>query len=156
MSDIDPNRIGIIGGSYDKDGLEYACCSTPQEFAVGVDIFGVSNCQCTLESIPPYWEAQRLGNIDEIKDPSRKSANAAGDLARLPCRQDRPGPVLQGRTTAIKPRVRRHCRSREEKNAVPVEYLVFADEGHGFTKKKNQIEGYSAVLEIPRQALERV
>ena len=33
-----------------------------------------------------------------------------------------------------------------KKNGVPVEYLVFADEGHGFTKKKNQIEGYSAVL----------
>jgi len=33
-----------------------------------------------------------------------------------------------------------------KKNGVPVEYVVFADEGHGFTKKKNQIEGYSAVL----------
>jgi dipeptidyl aminopeptidase/acylaminoacyl peptidase len=35
-----------------------------------------------------------------------------------------------------------------KKNGVPVEYLVFADEGHGFTKKKNQIEGYSAVLKF--------
>jgi dipeptidyl aminopeptidase/acylaminoacyl peptidase len=33
-----------------------------------------------------------------------------------------------------------------KKNGVPVEYVVFANEGHGFTKKKNQIEGYSAVL----------
>ena len=33
-----------------------------------------------------------------------------------------------------------------EKNGVPVEYIVFADEGHGFTKKKNQTEGYGAVL----------
>jgi len=29
---------------------------------------------------------------------------------------------------------------------VPVEYIVFPDEGHGFTKKKNQIEGYGAIL----------
>ena len=35
-----------------------------------------------------------------------------------------------------------------KKNGVPVEYLVFPDEGHGFTKKKNQIEGYSAVLKF--------
>ena len=35
-----------------------------------------------------------------------------------------------------------------KKNGVPVEYIVFADEGHGFTKKKNQIEGYSAVLKF--------
>ena len=35
-----------------------------------------------------------------------------------------------------------------KKNGVPVEYIVFADEGHGFTKKKNQIEGYSAMLKF--------
>jgi dipeptidyl aminopeptidase/acylaminoacyl peptidase len=33
-----------------------------------------------------------------------------------------------------------------KKNGVPVEYVVFDDEGHGFTKKKNQIEGYGRVL----------
>ena len=33
-------------------------------------------------------------------------------------------------------------------NGVPVEYVIFQDEGHGFTKKKNQIEGYSAVLKF--------
>ncbi len=33
-----------------------------------------------------------------------------------------------------------------KKNGVPVEYIVFPDEGHGFTKKKNQIEGYTAML----------
>jgi dipeptidyl aminopeptidase/acylaminoacyl peptidase len=35
-----------------------------------------------------------------------------------------------------------------KKNGVPVEYIVFPDEGHGFTKKKNQIEGYSAMLKF--------
>jgi dipeptidyl aminopeptidase/acylaminoacyl peptidase len=40
-----------------------------------------------------------------------------------------------------------------KKNGVPVEYVVFADEGHGFTKKKNQIEGYSAVLKVLDQHL---
>ena len=35
-----------------------------------------------------------------------------------------------------------------KKNGVPVEYVVFDDEGHGFTKKKNQIEGWSAILKF--------
>ena len=35
-----------------------------------------------------------------------------------------------------------------KKNGVPVEYVVFPDEGHGFTKKKNQIEGWGAILEF--------
>jgi dipeptidyl aminopeptidase/acylaminoacyl peptidase len=35
-----------------------------------------------------------------------------------------------------------------KKNDVPVEYVLFSDEGHGFTKKKNQIQGYSAVLKF--------
>jgi dipeptidyl aminopeptidase/acylaminoacyl peptidase len=40
-----------------------------------------------------------------------------------------------------------------KKNGAPVEYRVFADEGHGFTKKKNQIEGYAAVLKFLDQHL---
>ena len=40
-----------------------------------------------------------------------------------------------------------------KKNGVPVEYVVFPDEGHGFTKKKNQIEGYGAVLTFLDQHL---
>jgi len=35
-----------------------------------------------------------------------------------------------------------------KKNGVPVEYVVFDDEGHGFAKKKNQIEGYRKILEF--------
>ena len=42
-----------------------------------------------------------------------------------------------------------------KKNRVPVEYVVFPDEGHGFAKKKNQIEGYSAVLKFLDQHLVR-
>ena len=33
-------------------------------------------------------------------------------------------------------------------NGVPVEYVVFEDEGHGFMKKENQLEGYQAILEF--------
>src|SRR4029077_1550569 len=56
---IDPDRIGIIGGSYGGYMVLAALAFQPEEFAVGVDIFGVSNWLRTLESMPPWWEAQR-------------------------------------------------------------------------------------------------
>lgn len=42
-----------------------------------------------------------------------------------------------------------------EKNNVPVEYIVFPDEGHGFMKKENRIKGYQAVLDFLEQYLKR-
>lgn len=63
LPDIDPGRIGIIGGSYGGYMVLAALAFEPNEFAVGVDIFGVSNWLRTLESIPPYWESQRQASI---------------------------------------------------------------------------------------------
>ena len=42
-----------------------------------------------------------------------------------------------------------------KKNGVPVEYIVFDDEGHGFTKKANEIQGYKAIREFLDQHLKR-
>ena len=66
---IDPERIGIIGGSYGGYMVLAALAFQPEEFVLGVDIFGVSNWLRTLESIPPYWEAQRQALYQEIGDP---------------------------------------------------------------------------------------
>ena len=148
MPDIDPDRIGIIGGSYGGYMVLAALAFQPEEFAVGVDIFGVSNWLRTLESIPPYWEAQRLALYQEIGDPvkDREMLKAISPVfhADKICR---PLMVLQGQNDprVIKPESD-DIVAAVKKNGVPVEYVVFADEGHGFTKKKNQIEGYSAVL----------
>jgi dipeptidyl aminopeptidase/acylaminoacyl peptidase len=148
MPDIDPDRIGIIGGSYGGYMVLAALAFEPKAFAVGVDIFGVSNWLRTLESIPPYWEAQRLALYQEIGDPvkDREMLRAISPVfhAEKICR---PLLVLQGQNDprVIKPESD-DIVAAVKKNGVPVEYVVFADEGHGFTKKKNQIEGYSAVL----------
>ena len=72
------DRIGIIGGSYGGYMVLAALAFQPDEFDVGVDIFGVSNWLRTLESIPPWWEAQREALYQEIGDP----ATAGGDAAR--------------------------------------------------------------------------
>ncbi len=150
MPDIDPDRIGIIGGSYGGYMVLAALAFEPQAFAVGVDIFGVSNWLRTLESIPPYWEAQRLALYQEIGDPvkDREMLRAISPVFHAD-KIRRPLMVLQGRNDprVIKPESD-DIVAAVKKNGVPVEYVVFDDEGHGFTKKKNQIEGYSAVLKF--------
>jgi dipeptidyl aminopeptidase/acylaminoacyl peptidase len=148
LPDVDPARIGIIGGSYGGYMVLAALAFQPDEFAVGVDIFGVSNWLRTLQSIPKWWESQRLALYQEIGDPEKDEAMLReispvfhADGIR------RPLLVLQG---ANDPRVIKpesdDIVAAVKKNGVPVEYIVFPDEGHGFTKKKNQIEGYGAIL----------
>ncbi len=120
----------------------------PQEFKVGVDIFGVANWIRTLENIPAWWEAQRVALYAEMGDPAadRKMLEEVSPLLHANLIR-KPLMVLQG---ANDPRVLKvesdEIVAAVKKNGVPVEYIVFPDEGHGFSKKKNQIEGYSAVL----------
>jgi dipeptidyl aminopeptidase/acylaminoacyl peptidase len=145
---VDPNRIGIIGGSYGGYMVLAALAFHPQEFKVGIDLFGVANWIRTLESIPSWWEAQRKALYAEMGDPvaERRMLEEVSPLLHASLIR-KPLLVLQG---ANDPRVLKvesdEVVAAVKKNGVPVEYIVFADEGHGFTKKKNQIEGYSAVL----------
>jgi len=54
---IDSSKIGIMGGSYGGYMTLAALLFKPDEFNVGVDIFGVANWLSTLKEIPPYWES---------------------------------------------------------------------------------------------------
>jgi dipeptidyl aminopeptidase/acylaminoacyl peptidase len=145
---VDGNRIGIIGGSYGGYMVLAALAYKPEEFAVGVDIFGVANWLRTLESIPKWWESFRLALYQEMGDPE-KDKEMLREISPVfhPEKIKRPLLVLQG---ANDPRVLKQesddIVAAVKKNGVPVEYIVFPDEGHGFTKKKNQIEGYGAIL----------
>jgi dipeptidyl aminopeptidase/acylaminoacyl peptidase len=145
---VDATRIGIIGGSYGGYMVLAALTYKPEEFAVGVDIFGVANWVRTLESIPKWWESFRLALYQELGDPE-KDKEMLREISPVfhPEKIKRPLLVLQG---ANDPRVLKaesdDIVAAVKKNGVPVEYIVFADEGHGFTKKKNQIEGYGAIL----------
>ncbi len=145
---VDPDQIGIIGGSYGGYMVLAAQAFRPGEFQVGVDIFGVSNWLRTLESIPPWWEAFREALYVEMGHPvdDRDYLHRISPLFHASNIQT-PLMVLQG---ANDPRVLQ-VESDEiveavRKNHVPVEYLVFEDEGHGFRKKENQHKGYSAIL----------
>jgi dipeptidyl aminopeptidase/acylaminoacyl peptidase len=122
----------------------------PEEFAVGVDLFGVSNWVRTLQVIPPYWESFRKSLYKEIGDPTTQlemlketSPLFHADKIR------RPLLVLQGANDprVIKPESDEIVEA-VKKSGVPVEYVVFDNEGHGFTKKANEIRAYQAILEF--------
>jgi len=145
---VDAGRVGIIGGSYGGYMVLAAMAYKPEAFDVGVDIFGVANWVRTLENIPPWWESMRKALTQEMGDPKQDS-QMLRDISPLFAADKirRPLIVLQG---ANDPRVIKaesdDIVAAVKKNSVPVEYIVFPDEGHGFSKKKNQIEGYGAIL----------
>jgi dipeptidyl aminopeptidase/acylaminoacyl peptidase len=72
---VDEKKIGIVGGSYGGYMVLAALAFKPEEFAVGVDLFGVSNWVRTLQSIPPYWESFRKSLYKELGDPSKDLEN---------------------------------------------------------------------------------
>ena len=127
----------------------------PDAFKVGVDLFGISNWIRTLNSIPPWWASFREALFAEMGDPKTDSAR----LVRISplfnaSRIKVPLMVMQG---ANDPRVLKvesdEIVAAAKKNGVPVEYIVFPDEGHGFVKKENEIRGYSAMLAFLDQHL---
>ena len=145
---IDSEKIGIIGGSYGGYMTMAAMTFTPDEFKVGVNIFGVTNWIRTLKSIPSYWEASRNALYDELGDPYSSDSIRLKKISPLfhASNVKNPVMVLQG---ANDPRVLQ-VESDEivdalQKNEIPVEYVVFEDEGHGFRKKENQLEGYRKI-----------
>jgi dipeptidyl aminopeptidase/acylaminoacyl peptidase len=145
---IDPERIGIMGGSYGGYMTLAALAFRPEAFKVGVDIFGVSNWVRTLENIPPYWESFRKALYDEIGDPAKdKDFLVATSPLFHASNIRKPLMVIQGANDprVIKPESDEIVEA-VKKSGVPVEYVVFGDEGHGFSKKKNQAEASAKIL----------
>ena len=152
---VDTTKIGIIGGSYGGYMTLAALTLQPDAFKVGVDLFGPANWVRTLTNVPPYWESFRAALYQEMGDPKTDSARLRrisplfnADKIKVPLM------VLQG---ANDPRVLKvesdEIVAAARKNGVPVEYVVFPDEGHGFVKKENEIRGYSGILAFLDQHL---
>ena len=148
---VDMDRVGIIGGSYGGYMVMAALAFEPEAFDVGVNIFGVTNWIRTLRSIPPYWESFRTALYDELGDPNSQDSVRLYKISPLFHAENVINPlmVLQGANDV---RVLQ-AESDEivegvKNNGVPVEYVVFDDEGHGFRKKENEIEGYGKILEF--------
>ncbi|HEU4934344.1 MAG TPA: prolyl oligopeptidase family serine peptidase, partial [Pyrinomonadaceae bacterium] len=147
---VDERKIGIMGGSYGGYMVLAALAFKPEEFAVGVDLFGVSNWVRTLQSIPPYWESFRKSLYREIGDPNTDLENlrAVSPLFHAD-KIVKPLIVLQGANDprVIKPESDEIVENIKKRGGV-VEYVLFDNEGHGFTKKANEIRAYKGILDF--------
>ena len=156
---VDMEKVGIIGGSYGGYMVMAALAFEPDAFEVGVNIFGVTNWLRTLKSIPPYWESFRKALYEELGDPFTDDSVRLYNISPLFHAQNitKPLMVLQG---ANDPRVLQvesdEIVEKVKANGVPVEYVLFSDEGHGFMKKENEIKGYGQVLEFLNKYLKKV
>lgn len=138
---VDGSKVGIIGGSYGGYMVAAALAFEPEVFDVGVDIFGVTNWVRTLKSIPPWWTAGRDRLYAELGDPENEEERLrrisplfhAGNITK-------PLLVVQGANDARVLQVESdELVAAVEAKGVPVEYIIFPDEGHGFDNKANRI-----------------
>lgn len=154
---VDADKIGIIGGSYGGFMTAAALAFEPEEFEVGINIFGVTNWVRTLASIPPWWESFKKMLFDEMGDPETDGERHRA-ISPLFHAQNitKPLMVIQG---ANDPRVLQvesdELVAAVKANDVPVEYVLFDDEGHGFTKKENRITASNAYLSFLNKYLKQ-
>ncbi len=146
----DGDRVAIMGGSYGGYATLAGMAFTPTRFACGVDIVGPSNLETLLKTIPPYWAPvieqfhRRMGNpgtaegLAMLKE--RSPLYAADRIVR---------PLLIGQG-ANDPRVNQaesdQIVDAMKAKGIPVTYVLFPDEGHGFARPENNI-AFNAVTE---------
>ncbi|GIK49521.1 MAG: peptidase S9 [Alphaproteobacteria bacterium] len=145
---VDRERVAVMGGSYGGYMVAAALAFRPDAFDVGIDIFGVTNWSRTLTSIPPWWESFREALYDEMGDPATDAERHHRISPLFHASNIRkPLLVIQG---ANDPRVLQvesdELVAAVRANNVPVEYVVFPDEGHGFLRKENRIAAQEAYL----------
>ncbi len=144
------DQVAIMGGSYGGYATLAGLTFTPTVFACGVDIVGPSNLETLLKTIPPYWTPlieqfhQRMGNPNTPEGlallKERSPLYKAGNIVR---------PLLIGQG-ANDPRVNQaesdQIVAAMQVKGIPVTYVLFPDEGHGFARPENNI-AFNAVTE---------
>lgn len=141
------DKVAIYGGSYGGYATLVGLTQTPEQFACGVSIVGPSNLRTLFESIPPYWESSRNEFYLRVGDPTKSDGQALlqerSPLTRAGAIR-RPLLIAQG---ANDPRVKQAeseqivaaMRARQ----LPVTYVLYPDEGHGFARPQNRISFYA-------------
>ncbi len=144
------DKVAIMGGSYGGYATLVGLTFTPDTFACGVDIVGPSNLNTLLSTVPPYWAsffeqlARRMG--DPRTDAGKAWLTERSPLSRVDA-ISRPLLIGQG---ANDPRVKQDesdqiVNAMKAKN-IPVTYVLFPDEGHGFQRPENN-KAFNAVAE---------
>jgi len=142
-----PDKIAIYGGSYGGYATLVGLTFTPDRFACGVDIVGPSNLFTLLNSIPPYWKSFFEDMVRRIGDP-RTAEGRELLKQRSPLtfadRISKPLLIAQG---ANDPRVKQaeadQIVDAMKSRKLPVTYVLYPDEGHGFARPQNRISFYA-------------
>jgi dipeptidyl aminopeptidase/acylaminoacyl peptidase len=144
-------KIAIMGGSYGGYATLAGLTFTPDVFACGVDIVGPSNIRTLLETIPPYWKPMMEMWARRVGDPRTEEGRAFLDARSPLTHVDKIAkPLLIGQG-ANDPRVKQSesdqivAAMRTKK--IPVTYVLFSDEGHGFARPANRL-AFNAVTEL--------
>jgi dipeptidyl aminopeptidase/acylaminoacyl peptidase len=141
------DRVAIMGGSYGGYATLVGLTFTPEVFACGVDIVGPSNINTLLQTIPPYWAPavsiwkHRVG--DHTSAEGRQFLDSRSPLTRVD-QITRPLLIGQG---ANDPRVKQSesdqiVKLMQEKK-IPVTYVLYPDEGHGFARPQNRMSFFA-------------
>jgi dipeptidyl aminopeptidase/acylaminoacyl peptidase len=146
----DPQRVGVMGGSFGGYSTLAGLTFTPEVFACGVDLVGPSNLITLLESMPPYWKPMlelfttRVGDFrTEEGQALLKKHSPLTYVDRI----RRPLLIGQG---ANDPRVKQaesdQIVQAMQAKAIPVTYVLYPDEGHGFARPENNLS-FNAIAE---------
>ncbi len=146
----DPAKVAIMGGSYGGYATLVGLTFTPDTFACGVDIVGPSSIITLLNTIPPYWQplieqfAKRVG--DHRTEEGRRFLESRSPLTLV---DNIRKPLLIGQG-ANDPRVKQseadQIVAAMQKKQIPVTYVLFPDEGHGFARPENNM-AFNAITE---------
>ncbi len=152
-----PDKVAVYGGSYGGYATLAGLTMTPDKFACGLDVVGPSNLMTLLESIPPYWKAffedlaRRVG--DPRTEEGRKLLKERSPLTYAD-RIQRPLLIAQG---ANDPRVKQaeadQIVAAMKEKKLPVTYLLYPDEGHGFARPQNRLSFYAVAEGFLHQCL---
>ena len=145
------DKVAIMGGSYGGYAALAGLTFTPEVFAAGVAIVGPSNLVTLLNSIPPYWAPMIEMFAKRVADHrTPEGRRKLRDMSPLTQVDEIVRPLLIGQG-ANDPRVKQQesdqiVRAMQAKS-LPVTYVLYPDEGHGFAKPENNI-AFNAVTEV--------
>ncbi|WP_420137155.1 S9 family peptidase [Sphingomonas sp.] len=144
------DKVAIAGGSYGGYATLAGVTFTPDAFRCGVDIVGPSNLFTLLQTIPPYWEAGKQQFYKRMGDPTTEAGKAllrersplyAADKIKVPLL------IGQGQNDPrVNVRESQQIVDAMKAKNIPVTYVVFPDEGHGFARPVNNI-AFNAITE---------
>ncbi|WP_279350598.1 S9 family peptidase [Erythrobacter litoralis] len=144
------DKVAIGGGSYGGYATLVGVTFTPDTFACGVDIVGPSSLATLIESFPEYWKPFLAGTwFRYVGDPSDPAAREAmierSAISRI---DDIRVPLLVGQggndPRVTKPEADNLVEAMQAKN-LPVTYINYPDEGHGFQKPENRLSFFAAM-----------